>query len=153
MLVRKDEAHENHECSVAEKKVMTKGVLGKGKSYVDQIFRTKMLLQEYLKKDKKLCAAFMGSVKAYDRADREAFWKVLKIHGVGRLLMERLKAFYSKTNAPTATHIGANGESLLYLLKSCNLPENRAFCHTPGTWLECGSHHQRRQDRGTAKLC
>ncbi len=38
----------------------------------------KMLVEEYLGKDKKLYAAFMDLKKAYDRVDREALWSVLK---------------------------------------------------------------------------
>ncbi len=59
---------------------MRKRVLGKVKSCVCQIFAAKMLVEEYLKKDK-LYAAFMDLVTAYNRVDREALWNVLKIYG------------------------------------------------------------------------
>ncbi len=63
--------------------MMSKGVLGKGKvvkSCVNQIFvAIKMLVAEYLGKDKKLYATFMDLEKAYDRVDRKALWNVLKI--------------------------------------------------------------------------
>ena len=56
----------------------------KRKGCVDQIFAIKTMVEEYLGKDEKLYAAFMDQVKAYDRVDREALWKVLKIYGVWR---------------------------------------------------------------------
>ncbi len=43
----------------------------------------KMLVEEYLGKDKNSHAAFMDLKKAYDRVDREALWSVLKLYGVG----------------------------------------------------------------------
>ncbi len=44
----------------------------------------KMLLEEYLEKDKNLYATFMGLEKAYDRVGREALWNVPNIYDVGR---------------------------------------------------------------------
>ncbi len=41
----------------------------------------------------------MDFEKAYDRADREDFWNVLKIYGVGRQLLKRIQAFYSEADA------------------------------------------------------
>ncbi len=80
---------------VTEKKVSDEqGGFKKGKSCVDQIFAVKMLLGEYLRKDRKLYAAFMDLEKAYDRVDRKALWDVLKIYGVGGQLMEGIKVFY-----------------------------------------------------------
>ncbi len=58
-----------------------------------------MLVEEYLGKDKKLYAAFMDLEKAYDRIEREALWKVLKIYGVGGQLMKGIKAFYREKYA------------------------------------------------------
>ncbi len=59
-----------------------------------QIFAMKMLVEEYLEKDKSLYTAFMDLEKAYDRADREALWNVLKIYGVGGQLLKGIQAFY-----------------------------------------------------------
>ncbi len=39
--------------------------------WVDQIFAMKILVEEYLGKEKKLYAAFMDLEKAYGRVDRE----------------------------------------------------------------------------------
>ncbi len=85
---------------MTEKKVSDEqGGFRKGKSYVDQIFAIKMLMGEYLGKDRKLHAAFMDIEKANDRGERKALWKVLKIYGVGGQLMEGIKAFYREANA------------------------------------------------------
>ncbi len=59
--------------------MISKGALGEGKSCVDQIFAIKMLVEEYLGKDRKLHAAFLDLEKAYDRDEKEALWNVLKI--------------------------------------------------------------------------
>ncbi len=59
------------------------GGFRKGKGCVDQIFALKMLVKEYLGKDKKLYAAFMDLDKAYGRVEREALWSVVKIYGLG----------------------------------------------------------------------
>ncbi len=66
----------------------------KGRGCVDQIFAMKMLVEEYLEKDKKLYAAFMDLEKAYNRVDREAFWRVLKMYGVGRQLLKGIQVFH-----------------------------------------------------------
>ncbi len=60
-------------------------------SCVDQIFVIKMLVEEYLRKDKKLYVAFMDSEKAYNRIDREVLWTVQKIDGEGGQLVEGIK--------------------------------------------------------------
>ncbi len=56
-------------------------------------------MEEHLAKDKKLHAAFMDLEKAYDRADREVLWSVLKIYGVGGQLLKGIQAFYRDANA------------------------------------------------------
>ncbi len=61
------------------------GGFRKGRGCVDQIFTRNRLVEEYLGKYKKLSAAVY--VSRYDRVDREAFWSVLKIYGVGRQLL------------------------------------------------------------------
>ncbi len=59
----------------------------------------KRLVEGYLGKDKKLCAAFMDLEKAYDRVDREAVWSVLRICGVGGQLLKGIQSFYREANA------------------------------------------------------
>ncbi len=77
---------------VTERKVSEEqGGFRKGR---DQIFAMKMLVKEYLGKDKKLYAAFIHLEKAYDRVDREALWSVLNVYDVGRQLLKVIQAFY-----------------------------------------------------------
>ncbi len=75
------------------------GGFRKGRGCVDQIFTMKRLVEEYLRKDKKLYAAFMDLERAYDRVDREALWSVLRIYGVGGQLLKGIQAFYREANA------------------------------------------------------
>ena len=75
------------------------GGFRKGRGCVDQVFAIKMIVEEYLGKDKKLYAAFMDLEKAYDRVDREALWNVLRVYGVGGQLLEGIKAFYRNASA------------------------------------------------------
>ncbi len=65
---------------------------------MDQILAIKMLVKEYLGKDRKLYAVFMDLEKVYDRNDREAFFHVVKTCGVRRQLMEGMEAFYREAN-------------------------------------------------------
>ncbi len=41
----------------------------------------------------------MDLEKAYDRIDREALWKVLRLYGVGRRLLNVVKSFYVNSRA------------------------------------------------------
>ncbi len=65
---------------------------------MDQILTIKMLVKDYLGKDRKLYAALMDLEKVYDRDDRKALQHALKICGVGGQLMEGMKAFYREAN-------------------------------------------------------
>ncbi len=56
-------------------------------------------MEGYLGKDKNLYAAFMDLEKAYDRVDREALWKVLRVYVVGGQLLKGIQAFYKEANA------------------------------------------------------
>ncbi len=58
-----------------------------------QVLAIEMIVEEYLRMDEKLYAAFMGLVKAYDCVNREAVWNVLKIYGVGGQLVEGISHF------------------------------------------------------------
>ncbi len=61
----------------------------------------KMLVEEYLGKDKKCCtySVFMDFKRAYDRVDRDALWSVLKICGVGGQPLKGIQTFYREANA------------------------------------------------------
>ncbi len=77
----------------------SRGGFWKGRGCKDQIFAMKILVEEYLGKDKNLYAAFKDLEKAYDRVDREALWNVLKIYGGGGQLLKGIQAFYREANA------------------------------------------------------
>ncbi len=59
----------------------------------------KMLVEKYLKKDRKPFAAFMDLEKAYDRVKRKGLWDVLRIYGVGGRLLEGIQSFYKDVSA------------------------------------------------------
>ncbi len=70
------------------------GGFRKGRGCVDEIFAMKMLVEEYLGKDKKLYSAFMDLEKACTRVDRDSLWSVLKIWSVGGQPLKGIQAFY-----------------------------------------------------------
>lgn len=62
------------------------GVCG-GRGCVHLVFAIRQLIERACEKKRKLFMAFIDSEKAYDRANRENPWEVLKIDYVeGRLL-------------------------------------------------------------------
>jgi len=77
------------ECRISEEQ----GGFRKGRGCVDQIFSLRMTVEKMLTKGKKVYAAFMDLVKAYDRIDWTALWDVLKIYSVGEKLLNGIKAF------------------------------------------------------------
>ncbi len=66
----------------------------------------KILVEKYLEKDRKLCAAFMDLEKAYDRIDRKGLWDILRVYGVGGQLLEGIRSFYENASAS----LQVNGE-------------------------------------------
>ncbi len=48
----------------------------------------------YLRKGRKLYAAFMDLEIVYDTVDREALWSILTVSSVGGWIVEGIKAFY-----------------------------------------------------------
>ncbi len=60
-----------------------------------------ILAEKYLKKDRKLFAAFMDSEKAFDRVDEKGLWDTLRVYGEGGQLLERisLRSFLENANA------------------------------------------------------
>ncbi|MBD5001258.1 hypothetical protein GUF49_06805, partial [Xanthomonas citri pv. citri] len=43
--------------------------------------------------------AFMDLEKAYDKVDREALWRVLRLYGVGGKLLKAVQSFYVDSRA------------------------------------------------------
>ncbi len=52
----------------------------------------RMVAEKVLAKGKKLCAAFKGLEKAYDRVDWLALWDVLRLYGMGGKLLNAIKS-------------------------------------------------------------
>ncbi len=63
---------------------------------MDQIFAIKMIVEEYLEKDRKLYSAYTDLEKAYDRVDTETLRNILTIYGVGGKLMEEIRFFIGR---------------------------------------------------------
>ena len=55
--------------------------------------------EKYAAKGKDVYFAFLDLEKAYDRADREAMWKVLRIYGVGGRLLQAVESMYAGSKA------------------------------------------------------
>ena len=53
----------------------------------------------YGRKGKDVYLAFLDLEKAYDRADREAMWNVLRLYGVGGKLLKAVKSSYVRNKA------------------------------------------------------
>ncbi len=66
---------------------------------MDQVFAERQIVEKYLGKGKDVFWAFMDLEKAYDRIDREALWKVLRLYGVGGRLLNAVKSFYVNSRA------------------------------------------------------
>lgn len=58
-----------------------------------QIFTMKLLVEEYINKQKNLYVAFMDMEKAHDKEDTKALWEVLEIHGQGGRMLKAVKSF------------------------------------------------------------
>ena len=74
---------------------MTEGMVGEeqcgfrmGRGCVDQVFTLKQLSEKYVGKGKDLYVAYMDLEKAYDRIDRDAMWRVLRMYGVNVSLLK-----------------------------------------------------------------
>ncbi len=82
------------------------GGFRKGRGCVDQIFAVKIVVEQYLEKDRKLFAAFMDLEKMYDRVDRKGLWDTLRVYGVGGQLLEGIRSLYENDGA----YVRVNGE-------------------------------------------
>ena len=71
----------------------------RGRGCVDQIFAVRQVCEKFLEKGKDVCWAFMDLEKAYDRIDRDAMWKILRIYGVGGRLLVAIQSFYVNSRA------------------------------------------------------
>ena len=85
---------------------MTESLIGEeqcgfrqGRGCVDQVFVVKQLCEKFESKGKKMYVAYMDLEKAYDRIDREAMWRVLRMYGVDGKLLRGIKSFYDESEA------------------------------------------------------
>ena len=65
-----------------------------GRRCVDQIFNLKQICEKAREKKCRVYAGFMDLEKAYDRVNREALWKVLRMYYVGGKLLNGIKSIY-----------------------------------------------------------
>ena len=75
------------------------GGFRRGRGCVDQVFVVRQVCEKYLAKGKKVYFAFMDLEKAYDKVDRGALWKVLRLYGVGGKLLNAVKSLYALSKA------------------------------------------------------
>ncbi|XP_065562387.1 uncharacterized protein LOC136028473 [Artemia franciscana] len=59
-----------------------------GRSCVDLIFTVRMLVEDSREWNKKLYLLFIDLEKAFDSADREILWKILKYYGIPPKIVE-----------------------------------------------------------------
>jgi len=67
----------------------------KGYSTVDNIFVLHSIIQRYLKRRKKVYAAFVDFKKAFDTVDRSVLWEILFTYGVRGKMLRMLQGIYS----------------------------------------------------------
>ena len=65
---------------------------------MDQIFNLRMIGEKMITKEKKVYGAFIDLEKAIDRIDWEEIVDVLKMYGVSRRVLSRVKAYYKDVN-------------------------------------------------------
>ena len=65
----------------------------------DQIFIFRQICKKYIGKGKVVYFAFLDLEKAYDRADRDAIWNVLRLYGIGGGLLQGVKSLYVGSKA------------------------------------------------------
>ena len=75
------------------------GGFRKGRGCTDQTFIVRQIGEKYIAKGKDVYFAFLDLEKAYDRVDREAMWRVLKIYGIGGSLLRAVKSMYAGSKA------------------------------------------------------
>ena len=84
------------ESAVAE----VQGGFRRGRGSADQTFIVRQICEKYyIAKDKDVYFAFLDPEKVYDRIDRKAMWKVLRIYGIGGRLLRAVKSLYAGSRA------------------------------------------------------
>ena len=75
------------------------GGFRKGRGCADQTFIVRQICEKYIAKNKDVYFAFLDLEKAYDRIDRKAMWKVLRIYGIGGRLLRAVESLYAGSKA------------------------------------------------------
>ena len=75
------------------------GGFRRGRGCADQTFIVRQICEKYSAKGKDVYFAFLDLEKAYDRVDREAMWKMLRIYGVGGRLLRAVQSMYAGSKA------------------------------------------------------
>ena len=75
------------------------GGFRRGRGCTDQTFTVRQLCEKYIAKGKDVYFAFLDLEKAYDRVDREAMWKVMRIYGIGGRLLQAVESMYASSKA------------------------------------------------------
>ena len=63
------------------------------------MFTLQQLSKKYVGKGKNLYVAYMDLEKAYDRIDRDAMWRVLRMYGVNGSLLKGIQSLYEESEA------------------------------------------------------
>ena len=71
----------------------------RGRGCTDQIFIVRQICEKYLGKGKDVYFAFLDLENAYDRVDRDAMCKVLRLYGIGARLLRGVKSLYVGSKA------------------------------------------------------
>ena len=75
------------------------GGFRRGRGCTDQTFAVRQICEKYIAKGKDVYFAFLDLEKAYDRVDREAMWKMLRIYGMGGRLLQAVESMYAGSKA------------------------------------------------------
>ena len=75
------------------------GGFRRGRGCTDQTFMVRQICEKYVAKGKDVYFAFLDLEKAYDRVDREAMWKMLRIYGIGGSLLRAVESMYADSKA------------------------------------------------------
>ncbi len=76
-----------------------KGDFRKERDSVDKKITLKMIVYEFLRKDRKLYVAFIDLEEVCSRVDREAVWSDLAVYGVEGQQLEGMKPFHTGASA------------------------------------------------------
>ena len=65
-----------------------------GRGCTDQVFAVRQVCEKYLANGKDIFWEFMDLEKAYDTIDWHGVWLMVRVYGVGGILLKAVKSFY-----------------------------------------------------------